>query len=95
MKRFGQVVLLFLLFSPAAWAQPRKPVTVAELSVYNGSDREQLLYARREIRGHGHLVHFTGGRFLQSSGARIRSEILRCPRGILPRRRQRACSPHD
>ena len=45
MKRYGQIVSLFLLFLTDAWAQPRKPATVAELSVYNGSDREQLLYA--------------------------------------------------
>ena len=39
-------LLLALLLLPASvWAQARKPSTIAELAIYRGADREQLLYA--------------------------------------------------
>ena len=51
MKTIAQIVLLFVLVFSHAWAQPRKPATIAELSVYNGSDREQLLIAGAKSEG--------------------------------------------
>jgi len=45
MKLSGFIVLTLLLFPSGAWAQARKPTTIAELVVYRGADREQLLYA--------------------------------------------------
>jgi iron(III) transport system substrate-binding protein len=51
MKTIAQIVSLLVLVFSHAWAQPRKPAGVAELSVYNGSDREQLLYAGAKSEG--------------------------------------------
>ena len=47
------VIKLLLVFSfPAAvWAQPTKPASLAELAVYNGPDREQLLVAGAKKEG--------------------------------------------
>ena len=45
-------IFLLLLFLPAeARAQPRKPSTATELATYNGSDRDQLLYAGAKTEG--------------------------------------------
>ena len=44
-------MLLFLVLSTDTWAQSRKPPPIAELSVYNGLDREQLLYAGAKSEG--------------------------------------------
>ena len=51
MKRFGLIVLISLFFSTHAAAQPRKPSSIAELSTYIGSDREQLLYGGGKTEG--------------------------------------------
>ena len=51
MKRAGQTAVLILLFLTDAGAQSRKPSTIAELSVYTGADREQLLYAGAKLEG--------------------------------------------
>ena len=51
MKTIVQIVSLLVLVFSHAGAQPRKPAGVAELSVYNGSDREQLLYAGAKSEG--------------------------------------------
>lgn len=51
MKTNVLLIVLLLFFASEISAQPRKPGTVAELSVYNGSDREQLLYAGAKSEG--------------------------------------------
>jgi iron(III) transport system substrate-binding protein len=51
MKRSGQTILLILLLLTDAGAQSRPPSTVAELSVYTGADREQLLYTGGKSEG--------------------------------------------
>ena len=51
-------ILVALLVLPAsAWAQARKPSTIAELVTYRGADREQLLYAG--AKGEGKIVWYT------------------------------------
>ena len=51
-------ILLALLLLPSnAWAQPRKPSTIAELVTYRGADREQLLYAG--AKSEGKIVWYT------------------------------------
>jgi hypothetical protein len=44
-----------------AWAQPRKPATLAEIVTYNGADREQVLYngAKGEGKSFG-ILHWQG-----------------------------------
>jgi extracellular solute-binding protein len=49
-------LVLFLITSPAS-AQPRKPSTIAELAVYRGPDREQILYAG--AKAEGKLIWYT------------------------------------
>ena len=44
-------ILVTLLFTPEAFAQTRKPMTIAELVTYNGKDREQVLYAGAKSEG--------------------------------------------
>jgi hypothetical protein len=39
------ILVALLLLPSSAWAQARKPSTIAELVTYRGADREQLLYA--------------------------------------------------
>ena len=51
MKLITQILSLFLLFSSHAWAQSSKPKSIAELAIYTGSDREQLLYAGAKSEG--------------------------------------------
>jgi len=51
MKRFGLIVLLFLLFTTHAWAQSLKRTSITELATYTGADREQLLYAGAKSEG--------------------------------------------
>ena len=53
------IFFLFALFlvAPLASAQSRKPSTIAELAVYRGVDREQLLYAG--AKGEGKITWYT------------------------------------
>jgi len=51
MRQIVRILSLFLLVSSDAWAQQRKPATVAELATYMGADREQLLYAGAKSEG--------------------------------------------
>ena len=51
MKRKLLFLLALLLIVPPAWAQTRKPSTIAELVVYRGADREALLYAGAKSEG--------------------------------------------
>jgi len=57
MKRAYFFFLVFLFIVPSAWAQPRKPSTIAELAVYRGADREALLYAG--AKGEGKIIWYT------------------------------------
>jgi iron(III) transport system substrate-binding protein len=57
MKRFRLIALLFFFCSSYAWAQSPKPASITELAGYNGSDREQLLYAG--ARSEGKVVWYT------------------------------------
>ncbi|HEX2929902.1 MAG TPA: substrate-binding domain-containing protein [Candidatus Binatia bacterium] len=50
MKKFAIFVLAMLLPSPI-WPQTRKSTGIAELAVYNGSDREQVLYGGAKSEG--------------------------------------------
>ncbi len=45
------ILLALLLLPSSAWAQARKPSTIAELVTYRGADREQLLYAGAKAEG--------------------------------------------
>ena len=51
------VVVLVLALLPNAWAQGSKPSTLADLTKYNGADRERILYegAKKE----GKLLWYT------------------------------------
>ena len=51
MKRGSFFFLAFLFIASSAWAQARKPSTIAELAVYRGADREALLYAGAKTEG--------------------------------------------
>ena len=51
MKLFLAVLSSLLLATTAAWSQIRKPMTIAELVTYNGTDREQVLYAGAKVEG--------------------------------------------
>jgi len=52
MKRLSALLLLMLALQPlAARAQATKPLSLAELAVYNGADREQLLIAGAKKEG--------------------------------------------
>src|SRR5262245_57922470 len=51
MKKAVLLFSLFLSLPFEAWSQVRKPNSIAELAVYNGSDREQLLYASAKTEG--------------------------------------------
>jgi iron(III) transport system substrate-binding protein len=57
MKRGSFFLLALFLVAPLAWAQSRKPSTIAELAVYRGADREQLLYAG--AKGEGKITWYT------------------------------------
>ncbi len=51
-KHSAAVILFIISLSPVGlWAQPAKPATLAELAVYNGPDREQLLAAGAKKEG--------------------------------------------
>src|SRR3990172_4196542 len=57
-------VLVFLGVLPNAWGQGRKPASLAELAVYSGADREQLLAGG--AKAEGKVVWYTslaGGSF--------------------------------
>jgi len=45
------MILALLIFTPEAWAQPRKPATIAELAPYRGADREQILFSGAKSEG--------------------------------------------
>jgi len=51
MKKVVFLTSLLLLCPPEAWTQIQKPASIAELSVYNGSDRERLLYGGAKSEG--------------------------------------------
>jgi len=51
------VLLALLVFPTLVLAQARKPSTIAELVVYRGADREQVLYAG--AKNEGRLVWYT------------------------------------
>jgi iron(III) transport system substrate-binding protein len=48
---FGLIVLSFVLLPTQSVSQPRKPASIAELSTYGGSDRDQLLYTGAKTEG--------------------------------------------
>src|SRR3989449_11152590 len=51
MKHRNFIILALLLLSSEAWAQARKPASIAELASYRGADREQILYAGAKTEG--------------------------------------------
>jgi hypothetical protein len=51
MKKLVFLISLLLLLPFEAWTQVRKPNSIAELAVYTGPDREQLLYAGAKTEG--------------------------------------------
>ena len=51
MQVINVVTLALLLLSSGAWAQARKPASIAELASYRGADREQVLYAGAKTEG--------------------------------------------
>ena len=52
MKHFAAAISFLCWLAPVAlWAQAAKPSTLAELAVYNGPDREQLLIAGAKKEG--------------------------------------------
>src|SRR5512134_927373 len=58
MKQIAILICCAALLQPLmAWAQASKPATLPELAVYNGTDREQLLFAG--AKKEGKLVWYT------------------------------------
>jgi hypothetical protein len=51
MKKAVFLISLLLSFPFEAWTQVRKPNSIAELAVYAGPDREQLLYTGAKTEG--------------------------------------------
>ena len=51
MKATNFIILALLLLSSGAWAQARKPASIAELASYRGADRGQVLYAGAKTEG--------------------------------------------
>jgi len=51
MKIVGLIVLVLSLLPSPAWAQTKKPASIAELAPYLGADREQVLYAGAKAEG--------------------------------------------
>lgn len=51
MKIVGLIVLVLSLSLSQAWAQAKKPASIAELAPYLGADREQVLYAGAKSEG--------------------------------------------
>ena len=51
MKTFLAALLSLFVATSAAWAQNQKPMTIAELVTYSGTDREQVLYAGAKLEG--------------------------------------------
>ena len=45
------IFLLTIILPAPLWAQMRKPAGIAELAVYNGADREQILYSGAKSEG--------------------------------------------
>ncbi|MET0501574.1 MAG: extracellular solute-binding protein [Candidatus Binatia bacterium] len=48
---FVAASLMLMQFGGSAWAQSKKPVSIAELAAYTGADREQRLLAGAKIEG--------------------------------------------
>ena len=57
MTILSMILLALSLLPSGAWAQARKPSTIAELAIYRGADREQLLYAG--AKSEGRIVWYT------------------------------------
>ncbi|HXG49849.1 MAG TPA: extracellular solute-binding protein [candidate division Zixibacteria bacterium] len=57
MRAIVWIILAVWLPAAGAWAQGRRPMTVAELVTYKGPDREQMLYAG--ARSEGKVVWYT------------------------------------
>lgn len=57
MKLLKFISLALLLLPQLASGQARKPATIAELAVYRGADREQLLYAG--AKSEGRIIWYT------------------------------------
>ena len=57
MKILSLIVLVLLLLSSEAWAQTRKPASIAELAAYRGADREPVFYAG--AKGEGKIAWYT------------------------------------
>src|ERR1041385_6032498 len=51
------VLFIFLQFATTSWGQAKKPVSLAELASYTGTDREQLLLAG--AKNEGKVVWYT------------------------------------
>lgn len=51
MKMVGAVVVICLALFSQAWAQGRKPGSLADLAVYSGADRDQILIAGAKAEG--------------------------------------------
>ena len=57
MKRASIFFVAFFFIASLSPAQSRKPSTIAELAIYRGPDREQVLYAG--AKGEGKIVWYT------------------------------------
>src|ERR1041384_6329798 len=57
MQKISFAAFAMLLAPVLAFAQTKKPITVAELVTYSGADREQVLYAG--AKNEGKLVWYT------------------------------------
>ena len=86
MKKLVFLISLLLLLPFEAWTQARKPHSIAELAVYSGPDREQLLYTGAKTEG-----TVTGTPHSQGVPTKLwrgrSSKISRRARGVLPCRR--------
>jgi iron(III) transport system substrate-binding protein len=54
---FSLIVFIALALPMASWAQPFKPNSIADLALYSGPDREQMLAAG--AKKEGKLVWYT------------------------------------
>jgi iron(III) transport system substrate-binding protein len=57
MPAISAIIVALLLLPASAWAQARKPSTIAELITYRGADREQVLYAG--AKNEGKIIWYT------------------------------------
>src|SRR4029077_19308666 len=71
---FVLIVLSFVLLPTQAVSQPRKPASIAELSTYGGSDRDQLLYTGAKTEG---IVAWYVARAFETKYAGVRIEAYR------------------